>query len=129
MKIDNEAKSILERAGMFEHRSEPLLPVRLFVYRVIRHSVIAFVVIGIALGIGVAGYHQLAGLGWLDSFLNASMILGGMGPVAELHNSGAKVFAGLYALFSGLVFIAAVSIIIIPLAHRFLHALHLEVEE
>ena len=82
--------------------------------------------IACALGIGIIGYHCLEGLSWLDSFLNASMILGGMGPVSELHCPAAKLFAGFYALFSGLVFIGVASVIMFPIAHRFLHVLHLD---
>jgi hypothetical protein len=111
---------------MFEHHSEPLLPRRLFVIRLMRHAALATAVIISALAIGMLGYHCLEGLSWLDSFLNAAMILGGMGPVNELHFSSTKLFAGFYALFSGLAFIAVVGIIILPLAHRFLHTLHLD---
>jgi hypothetical protein len=111
---------------MFEHHSEPLLPRRLFAFRLIRHVALAIAVILSALAVGIFGYHYLEGLAWLDSFLNAAMILGGMGPVNELHHPAAKLFAGLYALFSGLAFIAIVGIIILPIAHRFLHTLHLD---
>jgi len=111
---------------MFEHRSQSLLPAKQFVFRVIRYAISGLVLMFIALGIGMIGYHNLEGLSWLDSFLNASMILGGMGPVAELHSSGAKLFAGFYALFAGLAFISIVSIIILPIVHRFLHLLHLD---
>jgi hypothetical protein len=111
---------------MFEHRSQPLLPMRQFVRRILRHIAIAVGLMFIALGIGMTGYHGLEGLSWLDSFLNAAMILGGMGPVDELHNPSAKFFAGSYALFSGLAFITISGIIILPIAHRLMHALHLE---
>jgi len=111
---------------MFEHHSEPLLPRRLFVSRMIRHAALAMAVILSALAIGVFGYHYLEGIGWLDSFLNAAMILGGMGPVTELHQSSAKLFAGIYALFSGLAFIGIAGILILPIAHRLLHTLHLD---
>ena len=111
---------------MYEHRSQPLLPVRQFLLRVFRHLVIGLALMFIALGIGMAGYHGLEGLSWLDSFLNASMILGGMGPVAILNNPGAKLFAGFYALFAGLAFISITGIIILPIAHRLLHLLHLD---
>jgi len=83
----------------------------------------------ISLLIGVAGYHFTEGLPWLDSLLNASMILGGMGPVNELHTSGGKLFASFYALFSGIIFLASVAILLAPVAHRFLHRLHLEGKE
>lgn len=111
---------------MFEHHSEPLLPRRLFISRMIGHAVMAIAVILAALAVGMFGYRYLEGLGWLDSFLNASMILGGMGPVTELHSTAAKLFAGIYALFSGLVFIGVAGIIILPIAHRLLHTLHLD---
>jgi hypothetical protein len=111
---------------MFEHHSEPLLPRRLFVSRMIGHAALALAVILSSLAIGMFGYHYLEGLAWLDSFLNAAMILGGMGPVNELHSPAAKLFAGIYALFSGLVFIGVAGILILPIAHRLLHTLHLE---
>ena len=111
---------------MHEHHSEPLLSLRQFVYRLLWHAVVALAAIVFALGIGILGYHCLEGIPWLDSFLNASMILGGMGPVNELHSSAAKLFAGFYALFSGLIFIGVASVIMFPIAHRFLHVLHLD---
>jgi hypothetical protein len=111
---------------MYEHHSQPLLPIRKFVYRLLGHVLVALVTIACALGIGIIGYHCLEGLSWLDSFLNASMILGGMGPVSELHSPAAKLFAGFYALFSGLMFISVAGVIMFPIAHRFLHVLHLD---
>lgn len=87
---------------------------------------VALVVIGLALGVGVAGYHWIAGLGWIDSLLNASMILGGMGPVDPLKSDTAKIFASLYALFSGLAFIGIAGLMLAPFAHRLLHRVHLE---
>ena len=111
---------------MYEHHSEPLLSLRKFVYRLLWHALIALTAIVCALGIGIVGYHCFDGLSWLDSFLNASMILGGMGPVNELHSPAAKLFAGFYALFSGLIFVGVVSIIMFPIVHRFLHILHLD---
>jgi hypothetical protein len=89
---------------------------------------LALLVIAFGLGIGIVGYHFLGELNWLDSFLNASMILGGMGPVDPLHSAAAKVFAACYALFSGLAFISVASLIIAPFAHRILHRVHLDVE-
>jgi hypothetical protein len=74
----------------------------------------------------MVGYHSLAKLNWVDSFLNASMILGGMGPVDPLQSSAAKIFAGCYALFSGLAFIGIASLIVAPFAHRLLHRFHLD---
>jgi hypothetical protein len=83
-------------------------------------------VVGVALGIGVLGYHWLAELPWIDSLLNASMILGGMGPVDPLHSTAAKVFASVYALFSGLAFIGIAGFILAPFVHRLLHKFHVE---
>ena len=77
----------------------------------------------------MAGYHWIAGFDWIDAFLNASMILGGMGPVDELHTSSAKLFASIYALFSGLVFVALTGLLAAPFLHRFLHRFHLDDKE
>ena len=93
--------------------------------RVGRHLLLALFVVSIALGIGVFGYHYIAHLAWIDSLLNASMILGGMGPVDPLQSSAAKLFASFYALFSGLAFIGIASLMIAPFAHRLLHDFHL----
>ncbi len=113
---------------MFEHKLEPLLAKEKYFYRILKHIVIAFVVVFISLGIGVLGYHITEGLSWIDSFLNASMILGGMGPVNELHTTTGKVFASLYSLFSGIIFLVIVGIIFAPIYHRFLHKFHLEIK-
>ena len=111
---------------MYEHRTHQLLPWPKFLRRVGRHLIGALVVIAIALGVGVAGYHWLGGLGWVDSLLNASMILGGMGPVDPLKSDVAKIFAAIYALFSGLAFIGIAGLMLAPFAHRLLHRVHLE---
>jgi hypothetical protein len=83
--------------------------------------------VAIGLVIGAVGYHATEGLSWLDATLNASMLLAGEGPIAPLHSDAGKVFATLYALFSGVVFITAVSVLLAPMVHRFLHRFHLEV--
>jgi hypothetical protein len=111
---------------MYEHKSQPLLPRRLFLIRLLRHTLFAIGVLTISLAIGMVGYHFLEKMNFVDSMLNASMILGGMGPVGELKTAGGKIFASLYALFSGVIFLVVVGIIIAPLAHRLLHRLHLE---
>lgn len=111
---------------MYEHRTQPLLPRRLFLLRMLRHGLLALIIVLFSLGIGVVGYHFTAGLSWLDALLNASMILGGMGPVNELHTVAGKLFASAYALFSGVAFLATVGILVAPLAHRLFHHLHLE---
>jgi len=97
-----------------------------FARRVFRHILLALLAIGVALGIGIIGYHCIGGLSWIDSVLNASMILGGMGPVDPLHSSAAKLFASFYALFSGLAFIGIASLMVAPFAHRLLHRFHIE---
>lgn len=76
--------------------------------------------------VGILGYHTLAHLGWTDSFLNAAMILSGMGPVAELNNRAAKLFAGCYAIYSGIALISTTAVVFAPVVHRLLHRFHLE---
>jgi hypothetical protein len=109
---------------VYERRNAPLLSRAKFLRRVGRHFSLALLVIGVALGIGVFGYHWLGGLPWVDSLLNASMILGGMGPVDTLHSVAAKIFASFYALFSGLAFIGIAGLMLAPFAHRLLHRFH-----
>lgn len=94
--------------------------------RVIRHFALACCLIAVALGIGVAGYYFLGELSGLDALVNASMILGGMGPVDTLHTTSAKLFESFYALFSGLVFIGVATILIAPFVHRLLHLFHID---
>ncbi len=112
---------------MYEHRSKPLLPFEAFLARLGRSVALVAVMVACALGLGVLGYHALAELSWIDSLLNASMILSGMGPVSELRGDAAKIFASAYALFSGVVFITSVGVVGAPILHRFLHQFHLEV--
>jgi hypothetical protein len=110
----------------YEHRSQPLLPRPLFLLRILQHALLAFATIGLSLALGVFGYHFLAGLSWIDSLLNAAMILGGMGPVNEISSVAGKLFAAFYALYSGVAFLAVAAVLIAPFAHRLLHILHLE---
>ena len=88
----------------------------------------AATLVGAALGMGVLGYHFLAGLPWIDALVNASMILGGMGPVDRVESEAGKLFASFYALFSGLLFIAAASLALAPFVHRIMHKLHIDEE-
>jgi hypothetical protein len=111
---------------MFEHRSDKLASPAVFRARLLKFFSLAGVLVALALFIGISGYHFIARLNWIDSLLNASMILAGMGPVDTLNGDGAKIFASFYALFSGLVFIALVGIIFSPLIHRALHKFHLD---
>lgn len=113
---------------MYEDRRRPLISVSAFTKRVGRHLGLALAIVGLALACGLLGYHFIAGLSWIDSLLDASMILGGMGPVSSLHTVPAKLFASCYALFSGLVFIGVATLIIAPFAHRVLHRFHLDRE-
>ncbi len=110
----------------FEHKSEPLLPRPLFWLRVIWHTVLSFMLIGVSLGLGMLGYHYLNQLSWLDSLVNSSMILTGMGPVNPLISDSAKYFASGYAIFSGIVFLSTVALLLAPVVHRILHKLHLD---
>ena len=114
---------------MLERKHQKLAPVPVFIKRLVICLGIALLLILFALIIGVAGYHWIAGFNWVDALLNASMILGGMGPVNLLTNTGAKVFASLYALFSGLVFIAVMGIVFSPIVHRMLHKFHIAEED
>ncbi|MBX7184921.1 MAG: hypothetical protein K1Y01_07215 [Vicinamibacteria bacterium] len=111
---------------MYEHRHQPLLSHRHFVDRVRTHVLGALLLLSLTLGMGMAGYHWLEGQTWVDAYLNATMILGGMGPVAELHTDAGKLFAGTYALFAGLVFVLAIGVVLAPVLHRALHRFHLD---
>lgn len=110
----------------FEHRHEPLLPMRAFLRRVLMGATAGGLLIAFSLAIGVVGYHAIAQLGWVDSILNASMILTGMGPVSPMTSNAAKLFASAYALFSGVMFLTSVGVLLSPVIHRFLHKFHLE---
>ncbi len=114
---------------MFEHRTAPLLPRRAFLARLSRSAAVGLALVIVSLLLGMAGYHYLESLSWIDSFANASMILSGMGPLAPLQTNSGKIFAGCYALFSGIAFITSVGIMLAPVAHRFLHKFHLDISE
>ncbi len=114
---------------MYEKHYEPLLPRTQFIIRILSHLLTGLGILAISLGIGVLGYHGFEHLSWLDSLLNASMILGGMGPVNTLQSDGGKWFASFYALFSGMIFLGIFGIIIAPVIHRLLHLMHLDETE
>jgi hypothetical protein len=80
------------------------------------------------LAIGIVGYHEFEGMAWVDATVNAAMILGGMGPVNELHTNAGKLFAAAYALFSGIVFLVAIAVLLAPVVHRFLHRFHIDLD-
>ncbi len=113
---------------MYEHRNQPLVPRAVFLRRLVGHVLVAFGVVFGSLAIGVLGYHIFGGLPWLDSLLNAAMLLGGMGPVDVLQTAAGKLFASFYALYAGIVFLVVAGIIFAPVFHRFLHHFHLEME-
>ncbi len=113
----------------YEHRSQPILPRPLFVQRILGHIFLAVSLLFISLAIGVLGYHYSAGLSWIDSLMNAAMILGGMGPVNEIPGDSGKLFATFYALYAGVAFLAISAVLIAPFAHRLLHRLHLDDSE
>ncbi|MBD0255228.1 MAG: hypothetical protein ICV83_05870 [Cytophagales bacterium] len=110
----------------FENRRQSLLPTRRFLQRMLRYSLIAGALLGVSLLLGMLGYHFVGELPWIDAFLNAAMILTGMGPVDRLPTDAGKLFAGLYALYSGIAFLSTATLLFAPVAHRFLHRLHVE---
>ena len=114
---------------MFDQKHLKLAPRSVFVRRIIKSLGLASGLIAVALFIGIAGYHWIAGFEWVDSLLEASMILGGMGPVNPLRSQGAKIFASFYALFSGLIFIAVMGIVVAPILHRTLHKIHIDEQD
>lgn len=109
---------------MFEHVSEPLLSRAAFLQRLAVSTGIGLGLIAISLLIGMVGYHSIESLDWLDAFLNAAMLLGGMGPLEHDRNQAGKLFEGFYALYCGLAVISITGIIFAPVAHRFLHKMH-----
>ncbi len=111
---------------MYEHRNDRLLSTREFAFRVLQHGGLVTAAVVGALGLGVIGYHLTANLPWIDALLNASMILGGMGPVNAVTTTVGKLFASFYALFSGLFFIFATGVLLAPFLHRLIHRFHLE---
>jgi hypothetical protein len=109
---------------MYERRQSRPLSRAAFAGRLARHLAVAMGLLGVSLGIGMVGYHCLDDDAWIDAFLAAAMILTGMGPTGEPHSLGGKLFAGFYALYSGIVFLVVIGIIVAPIAHRMLHRFH-----
>jgi hypothetical protein len=110
----------------FEHHSEKIIPVRSFLWRMARAVGLWAALAMSGLAIGMLGYGLTEGMSPVDAFLNAAMILSGMGPVAELKTAGGKIFAGFYALFSGLFIVVATGLALAPLLHRLMHAFHVD---
>lgn len=111
---------------MLEHRSQPLLPFKHFIKRLIQSLAFVLLLIAVSLVIGMIGYHITAHMNWIDSLYNASLILSGMGPASELHSKSAKIFASCYSLYSGLLLIAVTGMLLAPIFHRIMHKLHIE---
>jgi len=111
---------------MYEHSKIPLCPRSVYLKRLARNFALALGIIAFSLGIGILGYHHFDKLSWLDAFENAAMILSGMGPMTQGEPDAGKIFAGCYALFSGLAFITSMGVVFAPVLHRFLHKFHLE---
>ena len=111
---------------MFEARHHPLVSQRKFIIRMILSGLVGVVLIAISLLIGMSGYHYYENLSLVDSFVNASMILSGMGPLAQMHTDNGKIFAGFYAIYSGLALITIAAIIFAPIIHRLLHRFHID---
>lgn len=120
---------------MFEHRSQPLAHTKVFYRRALRFALAAIVLLGLSLLAGMAGYHYLAQISWVDAYYNAAMILTGMGPALDINDlaperqNTVKIFAGTYAMYSGVVFLAASGLVLSPLLHRFFHKLHLDIQD
>ena len=114
---------------MFEHRSHRLLPRPAFLRRQAHYAAVALGIIGGSLLVGMLGYRELEGMAWIDAFVNAAMLLGGMGPVGELHTYAGKLFAGVYALYCGVVLLLSLGVLFAPVIHRLIHRFHLELGE
>jgi hypothetical protein len=110
---------------MYEHPKDPLLSHKAFYVRMLKHIGIGVAFIIASLFAGMCGYHYLGELSWIDAFVDASMILSGMGPVSPLKNDAVKLFAGIYAIYSGLLFISFIALILIPIFHHMLHKFHI----
>jgi hypothetical protein len=113
----------------YEHQSQPVLPSPLFYARLMRSLLIGLVLIGGSLLVGMLGYRYLEQLSWIDSYENAAMILSGMGPMYQPQSVAGKLFAGTYALFSGIAVLVIAGVIFAPVVHRFLHRLHADEQD
>ncbi len=112
-----------------EHRKQNVVPFTHFLVRLGRYGAIALLLVAFSVFIGLMGYHYFGHLNWLDSFHMASMILTGMGPVAEMKTSGGKLFSSFYALYSGVAFLSITAVFFAPIIHRLLHILHVEKDD
>jgi hypothetical protein len=110
----------------FEHRGQPVVSRRVFIGRMLIAIGLWMVLTCVGLAIGIAGYAAFEGMSFIDAFVNAAMILSGMGPLGELKTTGGKIFAGCYAIFSGLIIVIATGVVLAPIFHRVLHRFHVE---
>jgi len=118
------------RLFRYETRHEPLAPMPVYRIRLLQSAAVTLALIAFSLALGIAGYHWIGGLdSWVDCLYNASMILGGMGPVSDLKTDAGKVFASLYALYSGIMLLASVGVLLSPVLHRVMHRFHIESDE
>ena len=111
---------------MYESKAHPVVPRQLFIKRIALHVATAVSLLLLSLAIGMIGYMYFEKLAWRDAFLNAAMLMGGMGPVDAPKSDGGKLFAGLYALYAGLVFLVVVGLVFTPVVHRLMHKFHLQ---
>lgn len=114
----------MAKCGLYESRDQPPLTRRAFARRMLQHGLVVAVIVGGSVLLGTAGYHWLGRVAWIDAFLNACMLLGGMGPVGDLPTAAGKIFAALFALYAGLIFIISAGVIIAPVIHRLIHHMH-----
>jgi len=125
MPVERALQPTGEESDVYEARHQPLLTRARFLRRVARHFGMAVAVLAVSLAGGMLGYHAFESLPWIDAFLNSAMLLGGMGPVNPPLTAAGKLFAGVYALYAGLVFIVTAALVVTPILHRVLHRLHL----
>jgi len=129
-RVVRPTRELLRQGGsLYEHRSHRVAPRHRFALRLLRHLLIATAIIAVSLMGGILGYEHYEHLGLRDAFLNAAMLLGGMGPIKTDLSEAGKVFAGVYALYSGLVFIVAAGVLLAPVVHRLLHSVHCDLDE
>jgi hypothetical protein len=114
---------------VYEHRSHPLASLHRFALRVVRHLAISGAIIGVSLIGGIVGYEHFEQMGLRAAFLNAAMLLGGMGPIKTDLSPAGQIFAGLYALYSGLVFVVTAGVLLAPVVHRLLHSVHCDLDD
>jgi hypothetical protein len=112
-----------------EHRRQKVVPLPDFFRRLGRYALFSLMLIAVSIGIGIFGYHFLGCINWLDSFHMSCMILTGMGPVANMTCTGAKIFSSFYALYSGVAFLSIVAVFFAPIVHRLLHILQVEPDD